>query len=120
MLKRAEALLAAKLEVFQDVLRLRAGQQWEKEIYREIDGCDLFLLFWSRAAQTSEWVEREARYALRRQRRTLDGVPDIVPINLETVDPPEYLKHIQFGHPFFNLLAQGGDTGPQPQPRPGA
>jgi hypothetical protein len=107
VLKRAEVLVAAKLDVFQDVLKLRAGQQWAKVIYREIDGCDLFLLFWSRAAQKSEWVEREARYALRRQSRTPEGVPDIVPINLETVDPPDYLKHIQFGNPVFNLLGQG-------------
>jgi hypothetical protein len=118
VLKRAEVLMAAKLDVFQDVLKLRAGQQWRREIYREIDGCDLFLLFWSRAAKMSEWVEREAKYALRRRSRTRDGVPDIVPINLETVEPPSYLRHIQFGDPVFNLLAQGHDREARPPHAP--
>ena len=67
VLKRVQGLTVTGIEVFQDVLNLEPGDRWEKELYRHIDECDLFLLFWSTAAKESKWVLKEALYALERQ-----------------------------------------------------
>ena len=75
VLKRVQMLDATRTAFFQDVLSLDPGARWTKELYRRIDKCDLFLLFWSSAAKRSEWVIREAEYALARQERDPLGRP---------------------------------------------
>lgn len=66
VLPRAQVLTAAGVSYFQDVLDLDPGERWRLEIYKRIDECDLFLLFWSKAAKESKWVRREAKRALER------------------------------------------------------
>src|SRR5262245_40301354 len=47
----------------------------------------------------SEWVAKEAQYALERQRQTIDRKPDIVPFILDGPPPPEvpaFLSHLHF------------------------
>jgi hypothetical protein len=73
--------------------------RWEKELYKHIDECDFFLLFWSHAAKKSEWVIKEAEYALGRQGPDGSGEPDIVPVILDgppPAPPPDSLKAIHF------------------------
>jgi len=65
VLRRVQAFRIAGLSVFQDILDLEPGERWARALYREIDKCDVFLLFWSRAAAASEWVAREIAYALK-------------------------------------------------------
>ena len=67
VLRRVQAFRIAGLSVFQDVLDLDPGERWERALYHEIDICDVFLLFWSRAAAASEWVAKEISYALARK-----------------------------------------------------
>jgi hypothetical protein len=104
VLKRAQILEAAGVSFFQDTLKLDPGTRWEKAIYKNIDTCDLFLLFWSKAALESEWVIKEAEYALKRQG---DGdVPDIVPVILEAPPlPPASLAAIHFNDRIHYLIA---------------
>jgi hypothetical protein len=99
VLKRVQMLDATRTAFFQDVLSLDPGARWTKELYKRIDKCDLFLLFWSSAAKRSEWVIKEAEYALARQTRDPSGGPDIVPVILEgppPVLPPDSLRHLHF------------------------
>jgi hypothetical protein len=99
VLEIAQSYRAAGVAFFQDILDLEPGTRWEKGLYREIDNCDLFLLFWSQAAQDSEWVAKEARYALERQNGSDDRSPDVVPLVLEgppAPRPPEFLQHLHF------------------------
>jgi hypothetical protein len=63
-----------------DVLSLDPGDQWQRELYRNIDGCDLFLLFWSASAKKSKWVRTEVRYALERKGRDEFAPPEIRPV----------------------------------------
>ena len=108
VLKRAQALKASKISFFQDVLSLEPGQRWELELYKNIDKCDLFLLFWSSSAKDSEWVIKEAEYALEKFNDSEGATPDIVPIMLEgppPVAPPEKLKAIHFNDPILYHLA---------------
>jgi hypothetical protein len=99
VLKRVQMLQATRTAFFQDVLSLDPGARWTKELYKRIDKCDLFLLFWSSAAKRSEWVIKEAEYALARQSSDPAGGPDIVPVTLEgppPVLPPDSLRELHF------------------------
>jgi hypothetical protein len=99
VLKRAQALQAAGIGFFQDLLDLKPGERWERRLYEEIDKCDLFLLFWSRQAAKSEWVVREAEYALNCQANSDHNAPDITPVILEGPPvplPPPSLEHLHF------------------------
>src|SRR5262249_15277578 len=67
VLARVQMLRLVGIRYFQDVLDLEPGDRWERKLYRYIDECDLFLLFWSTAASTSKWVLMEVRYAVKRK-----------------------------------------------------
>lgn len=108
VLKRAQALRAAHIAFFQDLLSLEPGDRWEHRLYEEIDRCDLFLLFWSSEAAKSEWVRKEAEYALGRRDASPDAVPQITPILLEgppAPPPPDSLRNIHFNDPLLYVIA---------------
>jgi len=99
VLKRAQALKTVGIEFFHDLLDLQPGERWERKLYKEIDRCDLFMLFWSAHAADSEWVMREAEYALKRQADSPEEVPEIRPVILEgppVPRPPTFLQHLHF------------------------
>ncbi len=107
VLKRAHALKAARVGFFQDLLSLEPGERWEKRLYVEIDKCDVFLLFWSSHAAKSDWVLREAKYALAR-RKPLEDRPEIVPMILEgppVPHAPEALSAIHFNDSMRYIMA---------------
>ncbi|MBL8348275.1 MAG: toll/interleukin-1 receptor domain-containing protein [Rubrivivax sp.] len=116
VLRRVQAFRIAGISVFQDVLDLEPGQRWEKELYREIDHCDVVLLFWSTAAAASPWVAKEIDYALALKRGEADRPPDIAPVPIEgppIPPPPERLKHLHF---YDALLAHIAVASPTPKP----
>jgi hypothetical protein len=99
VLKRAQALRAAGIGYFQDILSLEPGEAWRERLFAEIDRCDLFLLFWSSHAAASDWVRQEAEYALARRNASDKAVPDITPIILEgppVPRPPPSLAALHF------------------------
>jgi hypothetical protein len=106
VLRRVQAFRIAGLSVFQDVLDLEPGERWGRALYHEIDVCDVFLLFWSRAAAASEWVAKEIAYALTLKAGSDDRPPAIQPVPIEgppVPPPPETLRHLHFNDA---LLAQ--------------
>lgn len=108
VLKRVQGLAVTGIEVFQDVLDLEPGDRWEKELYRNIDECDLFLLFWSTDAKESKWVLKEALYALERQGKDGLNPPEIIPVIIEgppPVSPPDELQHLHFNDKLLYLIA---------------
>ncbi|HEY9064778.1 MAG TPA: toll/interleukin-1 receptor domain-containing protein, partial [Burkholderiaceae bacterium] len=99
VLHRVQAFRIAGIAVFQDVLDLEPGQRWERELYREIDRCDVVFLFWSTAASASPWVAKEIDYALTLKCGEDDRPPEIAPVPIEgppIPPPPERLKHLHF------------------------
>lgn len=66
VLARVQMLDQMGIEYFQDLLSLDPGDRWEKELYKNIDRCDLFLLFWSTASKESPWVMKEVDYKIGR------------------------------------------------------
>ena len=108
VLKRVQGLAVTGIEVFQDILDLEPGDRWERELYRNIDECDLFLLFWSTAAKESKWVLKEALYALERQEKDELNPPAIIPVIIEgppPVSPPDELQHLHFNDKLLYLIA---------------
>jgi hypothetical protein len=99
VLRRVQAFRIAGLSVFQDILDIEPGERWAQALYREIDKCDVFLLFWSRAAATSDWVAKEIAYALARKAGDENLPPAIQPVPIEgppPPPPPETLRHLHF------------------------
>ena len=116
VLKRAQGLKAGRIDFFQDILSLEPGEKWVPRLDQEIDRCDLFLLFWSSHAKTSEWVAREVNYALARQKSS-GGLPDITPVIIEgppPPSPPDTLKDIHFNDSLIYVLAAVEAQPPKP------
>jgi hypothetical protein len=111
VMRRVQAFRIAGLSVFQDVLDLEPGERWERELYREIDNCDVLLLFWSSAAAASPWVAKEIDYALARKQGQDDRPPDIAPVPIEgppIPPPPEKLRHLHFNDALLAHIAANG------------
>lgn len=111
VLKRVQMLARLNIKFFQDVIDLEPGARWEQQLYRHIDESDVFLLFWSSAAQQSEWVLNEVRYALARKRDDDTLPPEIIPVIIEgppPVAPPPELAHLHFNDYLVYFMAQPG------------
>jgi hypothetical protein len=106
VLRRVQTLSALGIAFFQDVLDLEPGQRWEKALYLQIDGSDLFMLFWSSAARRSPWFGKEIAYALEHQKLNPYGTPDIVPIIIEG-PPPHELSELHFNDKMIYFMRAG-------------
>ncbi|MCP3870330.1 MAG: toll/interleukin-1 receptor domain-containing protein [Gammaproteobacteria bacterium] len=110
VLKRVQTLGALKIDYFQDVLDLEPGERWEKRLYQEIQECDLFMLFWSEAARDSEWVYKEALYALDCRTESSKDQPVIVPVVIDGPPAPapwSELEELHFNDRLIYLLRPG-------------
>lgn len=84
----ATAYERAGVEHFWDRASLKSGEEWSPRLRREIERADLFHLCWSKSAATSEWVQKEAEFALTRRRRAKK--PEIT---VQMLDGPPWAKH---------------------------
>jgi formylglycine-generating enzyme required for sulfatase activity len=82
----AAALQAEGWSIWWDT-RLRAGEQWDDVIEREIKAARCVLVVWSATSVTRQWVKEEARFGLSR------GI--LVPVRIDAVDPPLGFTSIQ-------------------------
>lgn len=92
---------------FHDKSSLTPGQRYATALREEVERSDLFLLFWSSAARQSEWVRREAEWALAKQGGS-QGVPDILPVILEGPPPAppfEFLSDRHFDDRYQYMIA---------------
>jgi len=97
----SEISLSAGIDIYQDCLDLRPGEQWKPALEREIQARQLFFLFWSAHAKASAWVEWEWRTALKE--KGLDAI-ELRP--LEPVDqapPPAELAALHFNDPIVMI-----------------
>lgn len=82
------------LDIFFDVFSLRSGNDWESKLNEHVPSKDKFLLFWSKAASESEWVEKEWKMALEKR-----GISYIDPVPLDDpkdAPPPNELSSLHF------------------------
>lgn len=94
VLRRVQGMSVVGVDVFVDVLTLRAGQLWEQTLLKNILERDVFYLFWSANASRSEYVEREWRFAL--NKRGLGFIHPIPLVDPEIVPPPPELNELHF------------------------
>jgi len=89
------------MDVFTDDVSIIPGEQWRARLESEIKNRDVFLLFWSRHAQDSTYVDWEWRTALTAKR-------EIIPQALEPAEvapPPKELSELQFGGVYERLIS---------------
>lgn len=111
VLARVQMLQPLGVDYFQDVMHLSPGDRWAKELYRHIDACDVFYLFWSSNAKASEWVLKELRYAYELKHHDEDAPPRIQPIPIEgppPVQPPTGFEWLHVDDPvlYFRVADQ--------------
>jgi TIR domain len=108
VLKGVQYLKAAGIEIVQDVLSFEPGRPWQQQIRDQIDRCDLFFLFWSSHAASSDMVRQEAEYAMQRRRASGGHKPQITPFILEGPPPPApppTLAELHFNDPIRYVIA---------------
>lgn len=86
---------SAGILVFVDCLDLHATQEWQPILEREIIDRDVFLLFWSKYASASRWVNWEWHTAL--QKKGTDRMEIHSLQSADQVPPPPELAHLNFG-----------------------
>lgn len=94
VMKRVQMLSAVGIHYFQDVMNLDPGDRWAQALFRHIDESDVMFLFWSSAAKTSEWVQKEWEYGLDKH-----GDEFVLPVTIEgppIPEPPDRLRHLHF------------------------
>jgi len=110
----AKLLRAGGATVFQDVVDIGYGADWQEALAKAIRQCERVLVFWSLAASSSEWVEREWRMALQAGKR-------IVPMLLDKTPLPKELSTFN-GMPelmqLLMLVKQPAPASVQPRPAP--
>jgi hypothetical protein len=83
------------LDIFYSWLDLVEGEDWEGRLEKELSLREVLLLFWSRNAKASKWVDWEWRTVLR-----MKGLKAIQPMPIEPPEiaaPPEELApHMNF------------------------
>lgn len=95
VLKRVQGVKATGVDVFMDVLDFEPGDRYRELLETAARGADLFLLFWSRNAASSEWVIREAEWALAQAAMPPEHRPDFRPVIIDgppPATPPPSLK----------------------------
>ena len=97
--RRVPLLKSAGIRPVEGNLELDASQRWARGLYRQIDGCDALLLFWSAAAADSAWIQKEWQYGLKRH-----GADFILPVVLDGCLPPQLSGlHAPCGEPYLHL-----------------
>ena len=80
-----QVMRAGGASVFMDVRDLELGELWEQRITSEILKCDRVVVFWSKNALTSTWVNREVSLGIELEK-------SIVPIVVAGVAIPPALS----------------------------
>ncbi len=80
------------IDVFADCLDLHPGEKWKEQLADELKERDLFVLFWSQAASTSQWVSWELDTVLDERGEEVVCVNPLEP----NIKPPDRLSHLHF------------------------
>jgi hypothetical protein len=80
-----------------DEVNLIAGQNWELEISNAVERAIVIAVFLSKSAISKEgYLHKEIAIALEVAQRQPEGSITIIPIRLDTVEPPRSLRHLQW------------------------
>jgi TIR domain len=108
-----DLLRAGGVEVFVDVLSIGFGERWKDVLNDALARCERVLVFWSRAAAASEWVEREWRSALALGKKIVPTLLDRTPLPVELAEFQAVTRLLRDGAP---PAAEPSLGRPPPQP----
>jgi hypothetical protein len=83
-----------------DEENLLPGQDWEREIRREVSACHVVVVCLSKMSMEQGYVHREIRLALDEADKKPDGTIFVIPVRLEEVEVPDRLKQWQWADLF--------------------
>ena len=76
-------LRVTESKLFLDVDSIAPGEKWEEEIARSLSTADKVCVFWCQHSASSEWVNREWRYAHELQKKIIPLLLDSTPVENE-------------------------------------
>ncbi|HZF81386.1 MAG TPA: TIR domain-containing protein, partial [Rubrivivax sp.] len=82
----AELLRASGVQIFIDVHDIAYGERWAEVLHQALLQCERVLVFWSRSALVSAWVEREWRFALSLGKKIVPTLLDTTPLPVELAE----------------------------------
>jgi hypothetical protein len=82
----AELLRASGVQIFIDVRDIAYGERWAEVLQQALLQCERVLVFWSRSALVSTWVEREWRFALSLGKKIVPTLLDTTPLPVELAE----------------------------------
>jgi hypothetical protein len=117
-----DLLRAGGVRVFLDIAAIEFGARWKDALYDALRRCERVMVFWSRAAAASEWVEREWRYALELGKKIVPTLLDPTPLPPELAEFQAVRRLMPQPAIVTQALGAGDDvaTGVQPGPAPRA
>ncbi len=107
-----DALEAAGIEVWFDQRRLEGGDDFDREIKRNIRGCSLFLPVISATTQARHegYFRLEWTLAAERAKLIAETIPFIIPVVIDLVNEAEALVPERFQHVQWTRLPAGSAT----------
>jgi hypothetical protein len=102
-------LRAGGAKVFMDIRDLAYGDRWEEVLVSKLHEVERVMVFWSRHAADSEWVNREWQLALNNGKR-------LVPVPIDDTPLPDDLSQYQALTDLMPLLRQSAPVAPAPAP----
>jgi hypothetical protein len=118
----ADHLAGDGFDTWVDIMNLRADDRWPQKLEEAIQSCPALLVIMSRAARSSEWVERETLMAMELEKRLFVVLVEDVPLPLHLVNR-QYIDCRQDGQhcprKVIHALRRANlSVPPRKQPRP--
>jgi hypothetical protein len=104
----ARLLRSGGATVFQDIADIKPGTRWKAALFQALDQCERVMVFWSSAAASSEWVEREWRSALEANKQIVPMLLDDTPLPPPLSDFQGVPDMLEMLHSAMRLGAQDG------------
>jgi len=90
-----QLLRVTESKVFLDVDSIAPGERWQEQLEVALARADKVCVFWCLHSRTSEWVEREWRFALRENKKIIPLLLDSTPLALE-LSEYQYIDFTKF------------------------
>ena len=91
--------ISPEVDIYQDVMKLRSGDDWEKKLHEHVPKQDVFYLFWSKSASESLWVKREWELAL--EKRGINYIDPIPMVDPRDAPAPKELSSLHFNNKYL-------------------
>ena len=93
--KELERILnGSSIRTWMATREIKPGDDWQLKVKEILHVCDYFLAIVSRSSNASQWTQWEFQMAIQNEKNL--SKPIVIPILMEYVNIPNYLKHRQY------------------------